>query len=474
LATTAAIGRFASSTEHPRAALTPVSLAGPDERLIQGIWPRSLAVWMVAGYIALFIIRPWEMLMPALGAIRFERIYAVAMICAVLVDGFRLRLSSQVVTVLAFTAMMSICTANAWSLTAALPVYYTYLTLVVFFFVLLSVARTPYTLAFLVTCYLIAMGLYLSKAVWEYYVNDAHYFAMGVRRLIGIEYTFGGPNEVAGSIVLSMPMLLFVYSIRREFTASWPKFWRRWLTRCLAGYFFLAMWAMMLTNSRSGMVSFALFVGLVAMRGRGIATKVGYGLAALALIGVLWVVAPPQTKKRLETIWNPSAGPANAYESAMGRVNGLKLGILIFRRFPLLGVGPGNFIPYRIRHVDGGIWDPHNLLGQSLSEIGLLGTLAFAALVLVALGNAQRAIRLGPRCRDPRAVVPWRLALAARETLILLIFDGLFGHNLLRFTWLWAAGFALMALLQLRDMMRQERAAERLEVSTQLLLRVGA
>jgi hypothetical protein len=31
-----------------------------------------------------------------------------------------------------------------------------------------------------------------------------------------------------------------------------------------------------------------------------------------------------------------------------------------------------------------------------------------------------------------------------------------------------------MALLQLRDMMRQERAAERLEVSTQLLLRVGA
>ena len=56
------------------------SLVTEDDLLARGIWPKSLALWMVAFYIALFIIRPWEQLLPWLAALRFERVYAIAMI----------------------------------------------------------------------------------------------------------------------------------------------------------------------------------------------------------------------------------------------------------------------------------------------------------------------------------------------------------------------------------------------------------
>jgi hypothetical protein len=37
-----------------------------------------------------------------------------------------------------------------------------------------------------------------------------------------------------------------------------------------------------------------------------------------------------------------------------------------------------------------------------------------------------------------------RLAVACRDSVILLLFFGFFGHNMLRFNWLWLAGFAML------------------------------
>ena len=49
--------------------------------LVAGIWPRSLAVWLAALYMAFFILRPWEQSSFAwLNEIHFERLYALCMI----------------------------------------------------------------------------------------------------------------------------------------------------------------------------------------------------------------------------------------------------------------------------------------------------------------------------------------------------------------------------------------------------------
>ena len=60
----------------------------------------SLSFWVAACYMVLFIIRPWERLIPELGDWKFERIFVAIMLVAVFRDGLTFR--GQYKSVLAF------------------------------------------------------------------------------------------------------------------------------------------------------------------------------------------------------------------------------------------------------------------------------------------------------------------------------------------------------------------------------------
>jgi len=418
---------------------------------------------MVGFYIALFVIRPWEKLVPQLGELRIERVYAIAMIAAVTFEGWRFRWSRQSVAVIGFFAAIAMSSVMALQTELAWDPFYKYATLVVFYFVLLSVVRSTYALLFVVTCYQTAMGVYLFKALWEFFINGAHHYTMGVVRLIGIEFTFGGPNDLATSIVVSLPMLLLLFTVRHEFTATWPKWIRALIIPACLGYLAMAIVALQLTKSRAGMVAFVVFVGLVALRAQSWKVRFRLGLGGLVFLALIWVVLPADTKERLETIWNPKAGPASAHQSAEGRVQGFEAGMEMFDRFPYLGVGPGNFVPYRVRYLDGVPSEAHNLVGQILGETGLVSALAFVALIGVALVNATKTVRLAKKWpNDSTIQVLGRVARASREVILLLLFDGIFGHNLFRFSWLWMAAFALLSWDLAQRAMADRRRGESL------------
>ena len=118
----------------------------------------------------------------------------------------------------------------------------------------------------------------------------------------------------------------------------------------------------------------------------------------------------------------------------------------MFKRFPISGVGIGNFIEYRMKYVDGVRLNPHNLAGELLGETGLLGAITFVFFVTTIFARCRR-IRICLRQRDgPTAKILSKLSLAIRDSTLLLLFTGLFGHNLLRFNWLWLAAFGTLAL----------------------------
>lgn len=423
-----------------------LSLFGDD--LKKGIWPRSLSFWMVAVYVALFIIRPWEQMFPWLGSIYFEKIYAILMIAVVLLSGGKqVKYNLQTVSVIFFffgialSAFFSLNTSLAWD-----PLY-VYLTLVIFYFVLYISIKTPYELVFMVLCYIVTMAIYLAKSQWEFFVHGQHRYDMGVIRLIGIEETFGGPNSLAMSIVVSLPMFFFLWSIRKELSNGWPKFWKKWFPRFLILYFLLAVSSIILTNSRSGMLSFVFFVILVTFRGKGFGRKFLYLSAGIVFLALIWFVLPEEQKGRFATIWDPSTGPESAEVSAEGRVEGYKAGMKMFDRFPISGVGIGNFIPYRESYIDGVPLNAHNLAGQILGETGIVGAGAFFFMVLITAVNCYRIIWQGKRNASDSAFVHFSgIGFACRDALILLAFEGTFGHNLLRYNWLWLAAFSGLAL----------------------------
>lgn len=418
-----------------------------DRPLIHGVWPASLPLWMAAFYVALFIIRPWEKLIPELGAVHFERLYAIAMLTAVLASGqLRVRMDRQTLAVLGYLGAVGLSAVFAWRSELAYYPFYVYTATVVFYFVLLSVIRTPYQLLFIVTCYIVAMGVYAAKAQWEFFVHGEHDTAMGIVRLVGIEHSFGGSNAVASSFVISLPLAFFLWSSREAITDGWPAGLRRLFGPSLLIYAGLAVSTIILTGSRAGMLSFVLFVGLLVMRGRGLERKALAVAAGVILLAVIWVAMPQEKKDRLRTVWNPDAGPKNAQQSAQGRIEGLRAGLTIAARFPVFGVGVGNFIPYRATYVDGVELSPHNIVGQVLGETGLVGGLAFSAMVAMIFVNHRAMRRLAHRRPDPRLQLLGRLTLACRDAAILLAFEGLFLHYAHRFQWLWFAVFCGLAL----------------------------
>jgi hypothetical protein len=424
------------------------SILAPGEVLGGGIWPGCFALWMAAFYLALFIIRPWELLFPSLAVIHFERLYAIAMILVVATTcGFRLCWSSQTAAVYSFFTAICISAFCAWKPELADDGVYTYLTLVIFYAVLLSVVRTPYELAFIVTCYVVTMAVYLAKAQWEYHFNlgFAAHDNGNMNRMLGIENTFGSPNYLAESIVVSLPMLLFLFRVRRLITATWSSGWQLWFGWGLGSYLLLALTSLVCTNSRSGVASLVVFVGLVSIRGGGLGRKMLYLCTFSLLLICGWFILPTEHQNRIRSLWDPEGGPEYARRSGEGRLEGFRAGIEIWRRFPATGVGVGNLIPYRIECVDGVPLAAHSLPGQLLGETGLLGGVCFVLLIGVTMANCRRVRLIARVTPCPTLNVLAELSFAIRTSLLLLLFEGLALHNVYRFNYLWLAAFSLLA-----------------------------
>jgi O-antigen ligase len=411
-----------------------------------GIWPASPTFWLAAVYLSLFIIRPWELMFPWLQAVRFERVYAVGMIAIVLLGGRPTPSPGvQGLAVLGFLAAMAFSGLCAVDPSLSWGCVFEYLKLVVFYAVLVSVVRNPYELLFMIAWYVATMAAYLAKAQFDFHVFGRHEFRQGVVRLIGVETAFGGPNELAASVVMTFPMVLTLYEARAEFTGDWPDALRRWFARGLALYLVLAVSSVMLTNSRAGMMSSALFAVLAVLRGRGLGRKAVYLSGAVVLLLAVWSVTPATIQDRLRTVWDPASGEkSGARSSAEGRWVGFQAGLEMFNRFPLTGVGVGNFLNYRVTELDGKPLQSHTLVGQLLGESGIIGAANFSALVLATLASIRAVPQhagegLGRWARSCVGV-----ATACRETVVLLFFEGLSGHNIYRFNWLWVAAFAAL------------------------------
>lgn len=418
-----------------------------DTELQNGIWPRSKILWMAIFYMALFIIRPWEQLFPVMAIVHPERVFAICMLVAVFLSGGKkFQLTWQTVTVLLFFTAIVFSGFFAYDPSLAKDEVYKFLSIVIFYFVFLIVIHSPYGLAFIVLSYVFTMCVYLSKSQWEFFVNGKHEYRMGVSRLIGIEDTFGGPNALAMSVVVSLPFAALLWKNRTLISNTWPVFWQKKLRFGLLIYGALAVTSIILTNSRSGMAGFVVFVTIIGLSSKGFGKKIKFSIVGVIILAVLWTLMPDENKGRFRTIWAPEEGPANAQESAEGRVAGYKAGMEMFRRFPFTGVGVGNFVAYRVPNIDGEPLQAHNLAGQLLGETGWLGGVTFLMVLGSTIVNCRKIIKYARYRSDPVTSFLADLAKACLISLTLLIFLGMFGHNLYRFNWLWIAAFSSLAL----------------------------
>ena len=385
-------------------------------------------LWGTIGYLFLFIFRPFEY-WTWLGDYHIERVYMICLLIAILFwRGKRYVHHPLTNAFIAFFLVICFSIIISYRPSAAIREAEEYFKLMVLFFVIILTVRDENDFRFLIIGFIAIMGFYVGKSLWEFLLHGRHEYRMGIRRLIGIDQTHSNPNSFAASVVYSLP---FAWAL-------WKSDASRYIRIGLIGYGLMSAVAIILTGSRSGFVTLILFLLLVWARGEKNALFKIMGLAGLAVFLVsAWQFVPEEYKLRYLTMFDDSISES-ATVSAKGRIEGLKNGMRLFVISPLFGWGAGNF-PYAVETI--GVYNrmqSHNLYGQLAADLGLLGIVTFFALCLIIYRTNSRIQKVAKQSihQIGRSVFIPAVSNACLSTMILLLFQGNFGHNLYRYTWL--------------------------------------
>lgn len=383
-------------------------------------------------YLFITIARPQEFLIGLAGGFGLERMMAIVVLISFFlspkVREERLLVRSPINwAMLGLLLVMIASTATAVWKGQAIDTSIDFAKTLIFFFLIINILDSLPRLKGFMWLYLLCIGFMAVSSLYLYFTGDP-YFRMGIHRATGLSKTFEDPNAVAMNLVLAFPFL-FVF-VREE--GGGLKSLRIFLI-------LLSVVTVILTGSRAGMVVLILFALVFSLRS---SKKVPALVISIALLLLTWTLMPQQYQNRFLTIFQPELNESAA-ASAQGRIVGLKMGLKMFMDRPLLGVGAGNFpTAWALLYSGEGprIWmQPHNMLGQLLGELGILGLAAFLFFVYLTF----RQILLSRRNLDTASWL-YQSCQAAEISLWLLLASGLFGHNLYRYNWYFLAALIVV------------------------------
>jgi O-antigen ligase len=376
----------------------------------------------------LFIHRPFEV-WPVLATVRLERVYMLTVLAIWLYSGSKGLLPNRLNWAFGFFAVVLVA---AWLVSPyhelGTHTVENYFKVGVFFILLMTTVRDERQLRTIIIAFLVIMALYMLHSLREYGCGR-YVWRMGTRRMVGVDATYNDPNTFAATLLYALPMLL----------PFWTKDASRRTKLLVFGYLALTVTCILLTGSRTGFLGL-IFLGLIYVLF--ISRRRFRLLLALAVaISLAWAVLPEDRQNRYLTIIDPSRGPSNAQTSADFRWEGFKIGVQLWRDNPILGIGPGAF-----SKASGTGMQAHNLYGQLLSELGTFGALALMGILLAFLANTVEMRRICRQFPERPQGFPLRVSMAVTISVLLLLFMGLAGHNLYRYTWMWFGAFQAIAL----------------------------
>ena len=384
-------------------------------------------LWLLGGYLWLFVHRPFEYYQ-FLGDLQLERGYVILMLgCWVVAPNKAWQPNRLYAAFFAFTCALVMCWFASPYREQCWETVENYLKVALFSFLLVTTVRDERGLKKILAIYLVAVGLYMAHSMLEY-AHGRHEWRQNISRMIGVDITFRDPNAFASTLLLTLPLTLPFYRTAKTF---WQKLPLYLFTACAAV-------CISLTGSRTGFVGLGMFSCLCVLMSRS-RVKLGIVLGCIAMLAV--VLMPGYLQDRFLTLIDPSYGPHNAQESAEGRLGGLVSGVMLWEQSPLIGVGPGSFAM-----ATGSGFQAHNLYGQVMGEMGTVGVVVFAGVLLCFLINWLETAAIYRRHREwPRDFL-YQASRAIGVCVLMLLFLGWAGHNLYRYNWLWLAAFQAIAL----------------------------
>lgn len=183
----------------------------------------------------------------------------------------------------------------------------------------------------------------------------------------------------------------------------------------IVGYFLIGLWPNLSKTRRIVVACVALsaVVGAVASSSRGALVGLGMigfwillrskqrvkaGVTVLVLSAMVWVVLPPESKKR----WTE----AGEDDTSTRRLQYWKDGIKIAEAHPAFGIGYKNWMPYYTANYNRAGQLPHNIFIECVAELGYTGLAVFVFMIF----GTFRQNYLTRKLTSPNARAPDRVA----------------------------------------------------------------
>ncbi len=382
-----------------------------------------------------------------MGDLRIERLYMIGALVAWLTISQKELVENKVnfaIALIAFAMIVSTVMSPYIPSPLDWATLQNWLKYLAFYLLVMTSVHKEKDLKILISAFLICFFLYMFHSYREY-LNGRYVWAMGTRRMIGVDNTMNDPNSFGASVVYFVPMLLpFIVLIKKK-----------WMWLFVLGYFLLSVRCVQLTGSRTAFVMLAvLIVGAV------LCSKYRIKLIPLMLLGgvILWATLSDNLKDRYMTLIDPTINES-ATDSADGRLRGLVDGIALWQRSPIWGIGPDCH-----GYGTGEGFLSHILYGQIPGELGTLGILGFLGLLACFLVNHLQMREhyrfLERRGRGAEGLYCYRVSLAVVIGVLMLLLFGIGGHNGYRYNWVWFAAFQAVALAQMTKKVESIRKME--------------
>ena len=277
----------------------------------------------------------------------------------------------------------------------------------VIFIVIVNVVRTELRLKLLLLLVL-AVSIYLSiSAINDYQAGVFGFGEMETKRIAGrIKGLFENSNDLALHLVTMAPIAVALGISARNPLKKLTYF----------GITALMVAAVTVTFSRGGFIGL-LAATFVLVRRLGKKNRV-MTIGALVFAVILFVgLAPGAFSSRLSTIFNSAADVTG---SASQRTEVLKRSFWVMLRYPVFGVGIGNF-----RHKSPRNLETHNSYTQVGAELGIAAMVVY----IMFLVHPIRRMRLIENQSDPKGDQRWYyyLSIGLQASLVGFMFSSFFG-----------------------------------------------
>jgi len=244
-------------------------------------------------------------------------------------------------------------------------------------------------------------------------------------RLAGFSADMLGWNYFGIAFAMTIPFIAVLYISRRS--------WQRTLLVVLAVS--VMMWMLVLTASRGGFlnVSFAVLLTWACVL-RGTQRGRVAGMVAIIMLLTAVILAPGVFMQRIRTIWGESTQNVDrnvidaAEESVESRKFLLNRSIIYTLRYPVFGVGIGNFNVINGQELKAHYawYGTHNTFTQLSSETGLPGLFLFILLLLTSI-NHMRIIKC-PVDAGPDETELYLFSRATIVSILSFVFGSFFAH----------------------------------------------